>query len=141
LTEARTTSAPPPGWSLAVWSAQILLALFYGAAGAMKCVSAPEALVAMGIAYATDIPSWLLRFIGASELAGAFGIVLPALTRVAPGLTSLAAAGLSTIQVLAIGFHITRGETSALPMNLALLGLSLLVLWGRTRRAPVAPPM
>ncbi|WP_161915578.1 DoxX family protein [Methylosinus sp. C49] len=141
MTEAgAATSAVRPslGWRATLWIAQILLSLLYGAAGAMKSIATPEALATMGVAYATDIPFWLLRFIGYSELAGAVGIVLPALIGVEPGLTPLAAAGFSIIQVLAIGFHIMRGETNALSMNLPLLGLSLFVLWGWIRRPPVA---
>jgi hypothetical protein len=117
-----------PTWLVGIWSAQILLALLFGAAGAMKVIMSPEAL---------GLPPWLLHFIGLSELAGAVGIVLPTLTGIMPRLTPLAALGLATIQVLAIGFHLGRGEFTAMaPINLTLLGLSLFVLWGRTRRPP-----
>jgi hypothetical protein len=54
------------------------------------------------------------------------------LTGILVWLAPLAAAGLSLIQILAIGFHGRRGETAkTLPMNLILLGLSLFVLWAR----------
>ncbi|MNL87944.1 hypothetical protein D3C87_2173820 [compost metagenome] len=52
-------------------------------------------------------------------------------------LTPLAALGFSLIQVLAMGVHISRGEFMVLPMNLVLLALSLFVLWGRERKAPI----
>jgi putative oxidoreductase len=124
-------------WLVGIWSAQILLALLFGAAGAMKVTMSPEALAAAGMSEALVLPPWLLHFIGLSELAGAFGVVVPTLTGIVPRLTPLAALGLATIQVLAIGFHLGRGEFAAMaPINLTLLGLSLIVLWGRTRRAP-----
>ena len=63
--------------------------------------------------------------------------VLPALTRIQPWLTPLAALGFVAIQVLAIGFHITRGEVHGLPMNVVLLALAAFVVWGRTRKAPI----
>ena len=64
---------------------------------------------------------------------------MPALTRIKPVLTPLAALGFATIQVLAIGFHTMRGEfAEAAPINLLLLGLSLFVVWGRLRKAPIA---
>ena len=81
------------GWQIALWSAQLLLAL----SGLSKNVMHVDALVTMGLAYAKDIPYWLLRFIGMAELAGAIGIVVPALTRIKPILTPLAALGFATI--------------------------------------------
>ena len=127
-------------WRFPLWSSQILLAIVFSTAGAMKSFMGPETLVGFGINYANDIPIWLLRLIGAAELAGSIGIVFPALTRVLPFLTPLAALGLATIQVLAIGFHFWRGELAEMwPINLMLLGLSLFVLWGRAIKAPVEP--
>lgn len=55
-------------------------------------------------------------------------------------MTPLAALGFVLVQLLAIPFHAVRGELAmALPINLVLLGLSLFVLWGRGKKAPVAP--
>jgi hypothetical protein len=39
---------------------------------------------------------------------------------------------------LAMIFHLTRGETSALGINLALGALAAFVAWGRFREAPIA---
>ncbi len=132
------SSRAPFRWEIALWSAQILLALLFGAAGVMKTFMAPEALVPMGFNYATEIPYWLLRFIGVCELAGAIGVILPALTRIMPIFTSLAALGFVMIQVLAIGFHVMRGEFAEMAaMNLSLLALSAFVLWGRETKVPI----
>jgi hypothetical protein len=126
------------GWRIGIWAAQVVLAVLFGIAGVLKTTMAPTALHQMGIAWATDVPFALLRFIGTAELLGAIGVVLPALTRILPSLTPLAAAGFAVIQVLAIGYHATRGETAAtLPLNILLLVLSLFVIWGRTRKAPI----
>jgi uncharacterized membrane protein YphA (DoxX/SURF4 family) len=135
------SAAPRPGKAITIslWVAQVLLALLFGLAGVMKTFMPVQALVATGISYAADLPLWLLRFIGVAELSGAVGIVLPAMTRIVPRLTPLAALGFVTVQVLAIGFHAMRGELAmALPLNLVLLGLSLFVLWGRSAKAPIA---
>ncbi len=83
MSGAQSVSAnnrPSLRWEFALWTAQILLALLFGAAGLMKTFMAPEALVPMGLEYATEIPTWLLRFIGVCELAGAVGVIVPALT-------------------------------------------------------------
>ncbi len=126
------------GWQIGFWAAQVLLALFYGFIGFMKVTTAPAVLSTMGVAWAADVPLWLLRFIGVAELAGAVGLILPALTRILPVLTPLAATGLATLQILAIVFHATRGETAmTLPLNIVLLVLALFVMWGRFRKAPI----
>ena len=127
------------GWQLGLWSSQILLCLFFGASGLFKLFVAPESLVPMGLNYATDIPHWLLLFIGIAEAAGAIGIVLPALTRIEPSLTPLAALGFVALQVLAICFHLMRGEIHGLPLNFVLVALAAFVLWGRTKKAPIEP--
>jgi len=95
--------------------------------------------LAQKMTFVSAVPPALVRFIGVSELAGAIGLVLPALTRVRPGLTPLAAAGLATIMLLAALFHVPRGEFAALPMNFALGAVALFIAWGRWRKAPVAP--
>ena len=129
---------PARGWTIGLWLAQVVLAGVYAMAGFMKISQPIEALVASGMAYASDYPELLTRFIGTMEILGALGLILPAATRILPGLTPLAALGLSVIQVLAMGVHISRGEFMVLPMNLVLLALSLFIFWGRSRKAPVS---
>ena len=97
----------------------------------------PIAELARQLAWTAAVPVALVRFIGASELAGAIGLLLPAATRIKPVLTPLAALGLVTVMVLAAGFHVTRGEFSVLPVNAVLGGLAAFVAWGRTRGAPI----
>lgn len=127
------------GWNIGLWVVQVMLAAIYAMAGSMKVSQPIETLVASGLGYAGDYPELLTRFIGTMELLGAIGIILPALTRILPGLIPLAALGFSAIQVLAMGVHASRGEFMVIPMNVVLLALSLFVLWGRTRKAPIAP--
>ena len=126
-------------WNIGLWVAQAVLAAVYIMAGFMKLTQPIDALVASGMSYAGDYPELLTRFIGTMEVAGAIGIILPAATRIAPFLTPFAALGFSAIQVLAIGLHSMRGEFQVLPVNFVLLALSLFVLWGRLRKAPIAP--
>jgi putative oxidoreductase len=126
-------------WNIGLWVAQVILAAVYVMAGFMKLTQPIDALVASGMSYADDYPELLTRFIGTMEVLGALGIILPAVTRIAPRLTPLAALGFSIIQILAIGLHSSRGEFQVLPVNLVLLALSLFVLWGRLRKAPIAP--
>lgn len=124
--------------AIALWVAQVLLALFYGGVGAMKVFSPLESLVQM-LPYAAEMPAFV-RFIGTMELLGAIGLILPALTRIRPWLTPAAAGGLSFVQVSAIVFHAMRGETAqTIVINLVLLALSLVILWGRVQARPIKP--
>jgi uncharacterized membrane protein YphA (DoxX/SURF4 family) len=123
-------------WSAVLWAVQVVLALMFGAAGVMKATQ-PIATLAPSLPWTLDVPEALVRFIGASELAGAVGLILPALTRIRPGLTPLSALGLVVVMVLASAFHLSRGETGALPINAMLGGMAAFVAWGRSAKAPI----
>ena len=123
--------------NIILWLVQILLAAAFGMAGVMKATQPVDVLAANGIAWAPQVPLALVRFIGISELLGAVGLILPALTKIKPFLTPLAALGLLTVMILAMGFHVSRGEATALPINIVLGGLAAFVAWGRASRAPV----
>jgi hypothetical protein len=84
-----------------------------------------------------DLVDLLVRLV---ELAGAVGLILPAMTRIRPVLTPLAAVGFLTIMSLASGFHVIRGELDALPITFALGGMAGFVAWGRLRKAPILRP-
>ena len=85
------------------------------------------------------LPEGLVRFIGVAELAGALGLLLPALTRRKPVLTAWAAAGLVVVMALAVVVHIARGEPQVLPVNFVLGGATAFIAWGRFRGARIAP--
>lgn len=126
------------GLHIGLWVAQGLLALAFGLAGLMHATR-PIAQMAAMAPWTGALPEALVRFIGVMEVAGALGLLLPALTRIRPALTTWAAAGLATVMALAAVVHIARGEPQVLPVNLVLGGLAALIAWGRSRRAPIAP--
>lgn len=134
----QSSSQAGKGLVIGLWVVQVLLAVSFIMGGIMK-LTAPVADIAVEASWAADIPVALLRFIGAAELAGAIGVLLPALTRIKPGLTALAAAGLSLIMILALFFHLFRGEAAATPVNVIFAGLAAFVAWGRFRKAPIQP--
>jgi hypothetical protein len=130
------SSAPEAGRSsrvlgAALWLAQILLAAAFLLVGYTHAFS-PIAVAIARAPWAASLPVPLLRFIGVVELAGALGVILPAATRIQPRLTPLAAAGLATIMVLAIPFHLMRGEMKEIVINLVLGTLAAFVAWGRS---------
>jgi putative oxidoreductase len=95
-------------------------------------------VIVKSIFWVAYTPALLVRFIGVSELLGAIGLVLPAALKIRPQLTTLAAAGLSLIMLLANLMHIYRGEFFVLPMTLVLLALAAFVAYGRWKLTPVA---
>jgi uncharacterized membrane protein YphA (DoxX/SURF4 family) len=126
------------GLRITLWVLQVLLALAFIGAGAMKLFT-PMAEFDASMAWVHSMPEALVRFIGAAEVAGALGLILPALTRIKPGLTALAAAGLAVVMVLAAAFHLSRGEMGGIVPNIILGGLAAFVAWGRFKKAPIAP--
>ena len=122
---------------VSLWIVQALLALFYIGTGVFKLVTSLATLAAMW-PWAGEYPT-LLRFTGVVDLLGGLGLVLPALTRIRPNLTALAALGVAALQVGAIAFHLSRGEAANTPLNFGLLALAVFVFWGRRVKAPIRP--
>jgi hypothetical protein len=117
---------------------QALLALVYGMGGTLKAALPIAALTARW-GWPASLPPALVRFIGTAELAGALGLILPAATRILPRLTPTAAVGLVVLQILAMLFHLSRGEAFVLPINFVLAALAVFVAWGRFRKVPIEP--
>ena len=123
--------------SRVLWTLQALLAATFLFAGGFKLLT-PADLLATYI----PLPEAIVRFIGSAECLGALGVVLPALLRVVPGLTPLAASGLVVIMtgatVLTPTFFGQDILESVLPLVLGVL--AAFVAYGRTRLAPIQPP-
>jgi putative oxidoreductase len=137
----RATAADSPASGgkalrIGLWVVQVLLAAGFAGAGFAK-VATPLPELAQQLPYTADLPGWLVRFIGASEIAGAIGVLVPALLRIAPILTPLASGGLLLVMVLASLFHAARGEWSDIPITLVLGALAAFVTWGRLKKAPI----
>lgn len=120
----------------ALWTVQVLLALFFIYAGGTK-LATPVDVLSQSIPWTAQHPS-LVLLTGWVDLLGGLGILLPALLRIQPKLTPLAALGLVVLQVAALAFHAVRAEMAVVPMNVVLIGLAAFVLWGRTRALPIA---
>lgn len=127
---------PAAAIHVGLWVAQIMLAVVFGMAGFAK-LTTPIPILAEELVWPGEFPAAMVRFIGAAELLGAIGVILPAATRIKPMLTPLAAAGLGLVMILAGLFHIVRGEFPAIPLNLFLLALAGFVAWGRTKRVVI----
>ncbi|MGH7393454.1 MAG: DoxX family protein [Candidatus Rokuibacteriota bacterium] len=115
----------------ALWIVQGLLALLFLWAGGIKLVLPLEAL-----AGPVPLPGLFVRFIGAAEVLGAIGLILPGLLRVRPGLTPLAAAGLVIIMAGATVITLASGDVAPALIPLVVGLLSAFVAYGRWRLAP-----
>jgi len=125
--------------NIALWIVQALLALAFGAAGAMKLATPVDELVANGMTYAAHVPVWVTKLAGASEVVGAVGLILPAALRIKPILTPMAAAGLVTVMLGAIATHVILGEWGALGGPVVLGVMAAFVAWGRFTARPIVP--
>lgn len=121
-----------------LWVVQLLLAIFALLAGVNHALR-PLDEAAGAAPWTALVPPVLVRLVGWSELAAGLGLVLPAATRILPGLTPLAAAGLATIMALAIPFHVMQGEANLIGLHIVVIALCFFVAWGRLGRAPILP--
>jgi hypothetical protein len=118
--------------NIALWVVQGLLAAVYLAAGLMKLVRSREQMVASGnFDWAKDMTDGAVKGIGAVEVLGALGLLLPELTGIAPVLTPIAAVGLVVVQIFAARAHIRIGDRKSVPINMILLLMAAFVAVGR----------
>jgi DoxX-like family len=116
--------------NVALWVVQGLLAALFLFAGGAKLVLPLDQL-----AGPVALPGWFLRFIGAAEVLGALGLVLPGLLRIRPGLTPLAAAGLVIIMIGATAVMWVGGMVAVALINVVVALLAVFVAYGRWRLA------
>jgi hypothetical protein len=123
----------------ALWVVQCYLAVRVGWAGYQQALWTPERMVLEGGMYfAFEVPLPVLRIIGLAELAGAIGLIVPSLVRIAPLVTPLAAGGVILLQFMAIFFNITHEVFyQFLPEHLGVLLPALFVAFGREEVLPI----
>jgi uncharacterized membrane protein YphA (DoxX/SURF4 family) len=110
--------------------AGVLAAAFLGS-GLMKIIQPKEKLAAAGMAWTEDFTPGTIKTIGALEILGAIGLILPAVLDIAPVLTAVAALGLVLVMIGAAVTHVRRKEPQLIGINAVLLVLAALVVWGR----------
>ena len=114
--------------TIALWILNGLLALAFISAGTMKLVRPKSALVAGGLAWADDFADPTVKLIGAAELVGGIGLILPLLTGIAPILTPIAATALALVMLGAVVVHIRRKESATPSIILGVLSAASAVL-------------
>src|SRR5580765_2201396 len=137
MRHSKTNRSNPAGAVL--WTLQGLLAALFLFAGGMKLAMPTAALAAQA-----HMSGAFLKFIGACEVLGALGLILPGLLRVRPGLTPLAASGLVIIMMGATVISLPLGVLAALvPFATGVLASAVALgrrRWAQRREVSVLRP-
>ena len=123
--------------NIAIWIITGLLALAFIGAGIMKVAQPRAKLAAGGMAWVNDYSDAGVKLVGLAELLGGLGLILPAITGIAPILVPIAAAALTVIMIGAIVWHVRAGDGAKETMPSVILGLLALVV-AVTRFGPYA---
>ena len=119
-----------------LWIVAGLTAAAFLMAGAMK-IAQGKKVEEKGMAWARHYSDQGIRGIGAAEVAGALGLILPAVTGIATWLVATAAIGLVIVMAGAVRRHVVDGEGLKGSMPALVLGvLALIVAVGRLWLAP-----
>jgi uncharacterized membrane protein YphA (DoxX/SURF4 family) len=118
--------------NIVLWIIQVLLALLFLFGGVMKLIMPIEAMT-----QDVHLPGLFLRFIGVCEVLGGIGLILPALVRIRPELTPLAAALLVIIMIGAVVLTLMTGAIGLALVPLVTGLLLLFVAYGRRQLVPI----
>ena len=117
--------------NILLWIVQVLLALLFLFAGGTKLFIPADVLQSQAPPNAIRFSQAFLTFIGAVEVLGALGLLLPGITRIRKGLTALAAVGLLILMIGAIVIGILGEGVKAAIVPLIVGLLCAFVAYGR----------
>jgi uncharacterized membrane protein len=118
-----------------LWVLQFFLAFYFLFTGVVHFVLPPGLPEQMHWMY--ELSPTLHYISGAAEILGGLGLILPGITRIKTWLTPLAAAGLMVVMILAAFWHLPRGESLNIGMNLVLVLLTGFVAYARWKVKPL----
>jgi hypothetical protein len=113
----------------ALWVVQSLLGIMMLSLGVLKSFMPVKKL--RSLSWTTRSSIGRLRFVGFSELLIGIGLILPQITGIAVWLTSLAAASVCIIMILAIAEHLRYNENNEIWKNVMIFFLAGFVAVGR----------
>ena len=119
----------------ALWIVQGVLAALFLFAGGMKLITPVEVLAVM-----SPFPGEFIRFIGACEVLGALGLVLPWALGIRRELTPLAAAGLVIIMIGATGSTLAIGGGVLALVDVVIGVLAAMAVYSRREALRVLRP-
>lgn len=118
--------------NIALWIIQVLLAAEFIFSGVMKFITPVEEMTKQ-----IALPGWFLHFIGAAEVLGGLGLILPGIFGKKTNLTPLAAAGLVVIMIGATAITLMIGGGMLVLVPLVTGILAAFVAYGRWRVLPL----
>jgi hypothetical protein len=128
LTGENSVKQQKRSMTVTLWIVQGILALLFLLVGGMKLIVPVEALLAQ---MPIQVPGLFVRLIGAVEVAGALGLILPGLLRIRPVLTPLAACGLVIEMIGATVYTLVGGQGAVALLPVVLGLLCAFVAYGR----------
>lgn len=121
--------------TVVLWIVQIVLAAVFLAVGALKLARPKEALLPKMGALEPYRPV-TIKLIGLAEVLAALGLVVAPLIGW-DGLVPWAALGVACVMVAGAIAHAERGEFPPIGVNVLLLALALVVVYGRSADLPL----
>ncbi len=122
--------------NIVLWVIAGVLAVAFAGAGLIKLTKPKADIVASGMGWAESMPDGLVKVIGALEVLGAIGLILPGLLYVATVLVPISVLGLALLMVGAMVTHPRRKEYPMIGANLVLAALAVFVAVQRFGRTP-----
>jgi uncharacterized membrane protein YphA (DoxX/SURF4 family) len=118
-------------WDIPLWILQVVVALAFLVTGYSHSMGYERSIANPRLVWMQALPAKFVRAVGVLAIAGALGLILPALTGIAPWLTPLAALMLALLMACAIAFHLTRREFPHMAFNAILGVFATAIAYGR----------
>ncbi|MCE7067195.1 DoxX family protein [Dyadobacter sp. CY326] len=117
-----------------LWSLQILLTATFLWAGFIKLFTPAEQLSRMW-PWTGEYPL-LVSIAGLADTLAGIGMTIPRILRIRPAVTLYACYGIILLMVIAIIFHVSRGEVSQLGINFAitLTAIVVILIWNYLKK-------
>jgi putative oxidoreductase len=131
-----TTNKNSKSLNITIWIVQGITATLMVISAFMK-IATPISKLSARWKWTGELPETVVRLLGVLDLLGGIGIIVPALLKIKPGLTPLAALGVVLLMTSASVFHISRGEASVIGFNIILMLLASFIAWGRYKKLPI----
>ncbi len=113
---------------IALWAAQIGLAMIFLASGIAKLTMSRERMLATGQTGAAAFPLPVVRLTAGCELLAVVGLIAPPLVGVAEPLVGWAAAGLAVVMIGAMAMHSRLAVTQRQPKEWRNVGINVVIL-------------
>jgi uncharacterized membrane protein len=123
-------------WNIPLWILQVVVALAFIVTGHSHSMGYEQSIAIPRMAWMKALPANFIRAMGILTIAGAVGLILPAVSGVAPWLTPLAALMPALLMACAIVFHFTRREFPHIAFNAILGVLASAIAYGRFVLSP-----